>query len=176
MAATLQPDVPDLDAGPDRLGQPDEGGVHVGGGQGDRLYHNGGMFTQRCESYGEAGDRHGAAGRPFCTAAVQATRRACRPRTGTPVVSHIPSRCRSNGRRLHGELQRRQERGEQHASGVRGASTRSSSSSPHIPEKMPMDSELGFFGAYPLKATRSSALQDRQERQPCGGHHQQQRA
>jgi endogenous inhibitor of DNA gyrase (YacG/DUF329 family) len=32
------------------------------------FYHNGGMFTQRCESYGEAGDRHGAAGRPFCTA------------------------------------------------------------------------------------------------------------
>jgi hypothetical protein len=27
----------DLDAGPDRLGQSDEGGVHVGGGQGDRL-------------------------------------------------------------------------------------------------------------------------------------------
>jgi hypothetical protein len=26
------------------------------------FYHNGGMFTQRCESYGEAGDRHGAAG------------------------------------------------------------------------------------------------------------------
>jgi hypothetical protein len=105
----------DLDAGPDRLGQSHEGGVHVGGGQAIDLYHNGGMFTQRCESYGEAGTDTAQLG---LHKAVAGYTQSVLPTGQEPQWwrhgQGIPSRCRSNGRRLHGELQRRQERGEQH--------------------------------------------------------------
>jgi hypothetical protein len=52
---------------------------------------------------------------------------------------------------------------------------RSFKTAAHIPEKLPMDYELGFFLRRTSLKAGQACLRDKYKRQPRRGHHQQQR-
>jgi hypothetical protein len=120
MAATLQPDVPD--AGPDRLGQPTKA---VFMSEAAKAID----FTTTVDVHCSAANRtvKPATDTAQLVRALLHTAKLCAGYTQSVLPKDrkpqwwlrpgIPSRCRSNGPTPHGELQRRQERGEQHASG-----------------------------------------------------------